>query len=346
MANRSIWLGEDKQLSIRKIEDSYEPLAHEVLVEVSYSGINPADVSHGRVGFNNCVAGYDFAGTVIKAGSARQDTCSPGEKVLGFAAPLLQKPKQYGAHQKYHCARHFIYHVPPSMPMPEAACLMVVTHTAADALFNQLALPFGDSQLPILIWGASAAVGTAAVQFAKMAGCFPILATASSKNHEALYALGATECFDYRDPDVVEKVKMSVQRHTENPLQRVLDCVVSRGKPSSTELCEAIADIGARFTSPVTASYAAKQQWRRTFACRNVDVDFPLPDGTLLKHEAMPDWQANIDRATKWAIEHYGQGYCMPRVNVVHGGEEGMKAMLHVVGGGASMEKYVIQHPI
>ena len=346
MANRAIWAGKDNNISLVEIQENYEPLEDEVLVEVHYSGINPADVSHGRVGFNNCVTGYDFAGTVIKAGLKRMDKFSPGDKVLGFAAPLLQKPKQYGVHQKYHCARHFIYHVPPSMPMPDASCLMVVTHTAADALFNQLAIPFSKSGLPILIWGASAAVGTAAVQFAKTAGCYPILITASTKNHESLQSLGATECFDYRDPDIVQNVKAALKRYTEKPLLHVLDSVVSRGSPSSTELCEAIADPGARFTSPIPATQAAKQEWMRTFACRNVDVNFSLPDGRVLKHDAMPTWQANIDRATKWAIDNYGNGYCMPRVKVVQGGEEGIKAMMHVVDGKASMEKYVIQHPI
>lgn len=49
--------------------------------------------------------------------------------------------------------------------------------------------------------------GTAAVQLARKAGCFPILVSASAKNHEALKDIVATECFDYRDPDVVGKTR-------------------------------------------------------------------------------------------------------------------------------------------
>lgn len=346
MPNRAIWLGEDEQVSIRDIEDSYTPLESEVLVEVLYSGINPADIKHGGLGFNNCVAGYDFAGKVIRAGRKRTDHFSPGDLVLGFSAPALNKPQQYGVHQKYHCAQHFIYHVPPTMPLPAASCLPVVTHTAADALFNQLALRFRENSCPVLIWGASSAVGTAAVQFAKMAGCYPILATASEKNHQALRELGATECFDYRDPNIVDNIKEALKRHSNKPLQHVLDAVVSHSQPSSTELCEAIADPGARFTSPMPVADQATKEWRPAFACRNVDVTLSLPGGVDLTYRAAPEWQANIDHATKWAIDHYDRGYVMPHVQVVKGGEKGIEAMINVAAGRASMEKFVIEHPI
>lgn len=345
MVNRAIWIGEDGRPSIRNVDEEYEPLDTEVLVEVLYSGINPADILHGLLGFKNCVAGYDFAGTVLKCGPARKDL-SPGDQVLGFADPLLNKPNQYGVHKRYHCARHFVYPVPPSMPMTDASCLMVVTHTAADALFNQLQVPFEQSGIPILIWGAASAVGSAAVQFAKMAGCYPILATASAKNHAALSALGATECFDYHDSEIVKKIQASLKQHTSKPLLHVLDAVVSRGQPSSTALCEEIADEGSRFTSSIPVAEGTAQKWEMAFACRNVDVDLTLPNGLVRKNPAVPEWQANIDKATKWAIDNYGSGYCMPNVVVVSGGEEGMEAMILVEQGRASMQKYVIEHPI
>ncbi len=71
----------------------------------------------------------------------------------------------------------------------------------------------------ILIWGASTACGHQAVQFARLAGLqdkhnitvltavtlltiakLEVIATASSRNHAALLALGATACEDYKDP--------------------------------------------------------------------------------------------------------------------------------------------------
>lgn len=351
MASRAIWLDKNSKLSIRTIEESYEPLPNEVLVEVQFSGINPADFKHGSRGFNECVAGYDFAGTVVKAGSDRQSQFKSGEKVLGFGAPALHKPKQYGTHQDFHCARHFIYHVPSNMPMADAGCLMVVTHTAADALFNQLQIPFepeaGNSQ-PILIWGASSAVGSAAIQFAKKAGCYPILGTASPKNFSKVLSLGATDCFDYRDPDIVQKIQSAVSKHTTKPLKRVLDSVVSLGEPSSTALCElCVGDAtDALFTSPVPAADDGKHHWSRTFACRNVDVDFHLPNGKVLVHKSDQQMQDKIDKATSWAIANYGGDYCLPNVVVVKGAEQGIKTMLDVAAGKASMQKFAIEHPI
>ncbi|KAJ5761287.1 hypothetical protein N7520_008443 [Penicillium odoratum] len=347
-ATRAIFTDHNGEPYIGTVDESYEPLPTEVLVKVEFSGINPADLGHARVGFNNTVAGYDFSGIVIKAGTAKEGQFQPGDRVLGFAAPALDKPNQYGVHQELHCARHFVYHVPPSMPMEDAACLMVVTHTAADALFNQLQLSFEDESQPLLVWGGSSAVGSAIIQLAKKAGCYPILTTASPKNHAKLLEIGATECFDYNDPKVVQKILSALTRYTTKPLKRVVDSVVSRGQPSSTSLCEACVNdsTDALFTSPIPAASDAKNHWSRTFACRNVDVDFKLPNGIVLKHTPNQPMQDKIDQATSWAISNYGQGYRMPNVVVVKGGEEGIRAMLDVSAGKVSMQKFVIEHPI
>ncbi|KAJ5959260.1 uncharacterized protein N7479_006410 [Penicillium vulpinum] len=348
-ATRAIFTDRSGEPYIGKIDEVYEPLPTEVLVKVEFSGINPADLGHARfLGLNNTVAGYDFSGTVIKAGTSKSNQFQPGDRVLGFAAPASDKPKQYGVHQEYHCARHFIYHVPPSMPMEDAGSLMVVTHTAADALFNQLQLSFENEIQPLLVWGGSSAVGCAIIQLAKKAGCYPILTTASPKNHAKLLEIGATECFDYRDPNVVQNIQSALKKYTTKPLKRVVDSVVSRGQPSSISLCEACVDdpSDALFTCPLPPTSDAKQHWNRIFACRNVDINFKLPNGTVLKHEADQSMQAKIDQATSWAISNYGNGYCMPNVVVVKGGEEGVRAMLDVSAGKASMQKFVIEHPI
>jgi len=56
------------------------------------------------------------------------------------------------------------------------------------------------------VWSGASSVGQFAVQLAKLAG-LTVVATASPKNHELLKSLGATHVFDYRDPDVVKKIK-------------------------------------------------------------------------------------------------------------------------------------------
>lgn len=127
------------------------------------------------------------------------------------------------------------------MQMEDAGCLIVVTHTAADALFNQLRLSFENASEPLLVWGGSSAVGTATIQFAKKAGCYPICTTASPKNHAKLLEIGTTECFYYNDKYAVQNIRSALLKYSNKPLKRVIDCVVSRGEPSSTLYLERLA---------------------------------------------------------------------------------------------------------
>ena len=53
---------------------------------------------------------------------------------------------------------------------------------------------------------AVAAVGHFAIQLAHLAG-YKIVSTASPRNHDLVRSLGADVVFDYRDPDVVAKIK-------------------------------------------------------------------------------------------------------------------------------------------
>ena len=93
----------------------------------------------------------------------------------------------------------------------DAACLTTITRTAADALFNLLGypLPDEDGKLqpgPLLIWGGSASLGIAAIQFAKAIGVSPILVTASLSQHRVLVELGAHEW-----PDIVRSPTWSAR---------------------------------------------------------------------------------------------------------------------------------------
>lgn len=348
---KSIWLTKENDVELREINEEYKPDADEVLVKVEYSGINPADIAHGPLGFNDYPAGYDVSGTIVEVGKDRVSSFKAGDRVTCFSPPQQTKKLAYGAHQDYHLCRHIVMKVPDSMPMQDAACIMVVTYTAADALINQLELPFDKkTKTPILIWGGSSAVGCAAIQLAKHMGLYPIITTASSKHHETLKSLGADACFDYRDSDVVAKIKAELKNHGNQPLSHVLDCVVKRDEPSSTVLCEQCCPnegADAKFTAPLPAAASKyRSKWASTFACRFVDVELQIPHGPKMVHKARPEWQAEMDKAVKWCFENYGNGYCMPNVVVVKGAEEGMKKIRDSRNGKASLEKYVIQHPL
>jgi NADPH:quinone reductase-like Zn-dependent oxidoreductase len=76
-----------------------------------------------------------------------------------------------------------------------------------------------------LIWGGVSSVGSAVIQIVKIIG-FRVHATAGSKHYEYLNALGASEVFDYKDKDVVEKIARAVKKDSVS-LDRGYDAVGS-----------------------------------------------------------------------------------------------------------------------
>ncbi|PMD45573.1 NAD(P)-binding protein [Hyaloscypha variabilis F] len=348
-SNRAIWISAQNELSLRPITETYEPEGAQVLVQVEYSGINPADLKHGlHLGLNDYPSGYEYSGKVIQAGEEAK--FSVGDLVLGHNLVGKNKPIYHGSHQDVLIGEHYISHVPPNMSMQEAACISIMVQTAADGLFNQLGLSGGgvlgeelDGE-PILIWGGATSVGVAAIQLAKAAGLSPILTTASKHNHAGLKALGATACFDYRDADVVFQIKSAVQELGGRPLKSIFDTV---GAPSSTQLCEECAENeNVAFAS--TLPQPGRPQWKMVLATRNVNFPFPKPGGGVHMMLANPEWQARIDRAITWCLSNYGsgRGFTIPHVRVVSGADDAIAAIKFVADGRSSFEKVVIKHPL
>jgi NADPH:quinone reductase-like Zn-dependent oxidoreductase len=77
--------------------------------------------------------------------------------------------------------------------------------------------------MPILVYGAGATSGQYAIQLLKLAGYKNILATASSKHHGHLRALGATHTFDYSSSNLTQEVEAAAGGKV--PL--ILDCVTA-----------------------------------------------------------------------------------------------------------------------
>ncbi|KAJ1327035.1 NADPH:quinone reductase [Microdochium nivale] len=359
----------DCQVTVRRDFGIPKPQADEVLIEVEFSGVNPADIRHGtHLGVVPVVLGYDFSGRVVS--SPPGSSLSPGDAVAGMTPTGIGRPARYGAHQKFLvCPVDWLFRVPTaSMPMSDAACLSVVASTAADVMFNIFGFPLpsqspnqseGNSKGgPLLIWGGSTAVGCCTIQFARACGVKSIFVTASPARHELLKSLGATRCFDYRDPDVAAKILAAVEAQQQGPVRYALDAAgsfgTSDGGPSSFEqmasCCPAPAkDDNNNKNSNVLLSSVTSQDPRSSFplATRARDVVLAMPGLphpiTIPADEAKA---AKITAGLHWAVENYGKGFSLPAVRTWSGKAEDALVELQNSDAQGTFGKLAIQHPL
>lgn len=134
------------------------------------------------------VLGTVYAGVVEKVGASVREF-KPGDAVFGCAPGL-----RFGCHAQYAAVpeNSAIAKKPEGLPFEEAAAL-VFGGTCALYFLEKAAPKEGQSAL---IYGASGAVGTMAVQVAHNLG-LRVTAAASGRNEELVRSLGASEFVDY-----------------------------------------------------------------------------------------------------------------------------------------------------
>lgn len=137
------------------------------------------------------ILGYTFSGVVAAIG-ASVSQFKPGDEVFGSTDMRM------GAHAEYLCfpENGVVIPKPAQLSHEEAACLPFGAHTALHYL--QLA-KVGPGQ-KVLIFGASGAVGSAAVQIAKILGAH-VTGVCSTANLEFVRTLGADAVLDYTKSD-------------------------------------------------------------------------------------------------------------------------------------------------
>jgi NADPH:quinone reductase-like Zn-dependent oxidoreductase len=331
------------------------PADDEYLVQVLYSGINPADIKHAsELGIRDVVMGYDFCGRVL--GTPKSPPNGPGQAkfaagqlVAGMTPSGIGRPHRYGTHRdQLACPEDLMFSVPESLPPQEAAALSVVTCTAADSLYCFFKAPSPDDkeqQGPnhgsLLVWGGSTGVGLCLIQLARVSRVSPIIVTASPARHELLRDLGATHCFDYRDPDVKSKIKEAVQGSQGGKLAFAIDAV---GSNEAVGLIEQLKDQETVFLT--TVFHPGKPGLKMPLACTRYDMALRLPNGMDITIPArVDDWKRSWN-AVGWAVAHYGKGFRMPAVEVFDGKAEDALVELEKVAAQAKFGKLVIKHPL
>jgi NADPH:quinone reductase-like Zn-dependent oxidoreductase len=140
------------------------------------------------------ISGIELAGEVEEAGSAVREF-AVGDRVFGVRS---------GAHAEYVCVREggALAHMPEGMTFVDAA-------PACDGAALALACLRTAGPLEgrrVLVYGASGAVGTAAVQLAKHLGA-QVTAVCGTKSVELVRSLGADEVVDFRQEDFTKSGK-------------------------------------------------------------------------------------------------------------------------------------------
>ncbi|MEL7131788.1 MAG: NADPH:quinone reductase [Pseudomonadota bacterium] len=183
-----------------------DPATGEVLVEVSYSGVNPSDVkarSGARPGvtkppFDQIIPHSDGAGRIVAAGDG-VSADRVGQRVWIWNG---QWQRPFGT-----AATHICLPADQAVPLPDevsdetGAILGIPGLTAAHAVFGG-----GDVRgQTVLVQGGAGTVGLLAVQLAKWGGA-KVIATARGDGLTAAEQVGADAVLNYTDPDLSKHI--------------------------------------------------------------------------------------------------------------------------------------------
>lgn len=183
--------------------DQPVPADNEVLIKVYASTVNRTDsgfrsaeyfVSRfwsGLLKPKHPVLGCEFAGIIEETGKS-VTTFKKGEQVFGF------NDKTWGGHGEYLTIAETgaLTHLPQNLSYKEAAA---ITEGAHYALCDIRAAKVTGGQ-NVLVYGATGAIGSAAVQLLKYWGT-NVTAVCDTKNVALVKALGANSVIDYQTQD-------------------------------------------------------------------------------------------------------------------------------------------------
>ena len=214
--------GPPKVLRLEEVERP-EPKDDEVLVKVHATTVNRTDC-HIRAakpflwrlfgaGFlrpKQRLSGSDLAGEVVAVGPA-VTAFAVGDDVFGTSG------YNFGAHAEFICVPEsgHITHKPTGLSFEEAAA---IADGALAALTSLKRVNLREGQ-KMVVYGASGAMGTAAVQLAKHFGAH-VTAVCNTKNVELVRSLGADRVVDYTKEEFTENgetydvVLDAVQKHS------------------------------------------------------------------------------------------------------------------------------------
>lgn len=153
--------------------------------------------------------GDDIAGTVKSVGEGVTEF-KEGDRVAAFH----EMRTDHGSFAEYGIApASTTFHIPTDTTFEQASTLPLAYHTAVVGLFDKLVLPTplypAQSETPLLVYGASSAVGAFAIKLAKLANIHPIIGVAGAGSDFAK-EIGCDIVVDRRKGQVVEDIKAAL----------------------------------------------------------------------------------------------------------------------------------------
>jgi NADPH:quinone reductase-like Zn-dependent oxidoreductase len=202
--------GPPEVVQVKEIEKPV-PKDNEVLIRVHATTVNRTDCGFRSANYfvsrfwsglfrpNNQVLGNEFAGKIEAIGKT-VTTFNPGDRVFGY------DDARFGAHAEYMvlAEKDAITTMPENLSYEEAA---PITEGAHYALSYIRAIKLNKHKgMQMLIYGATGAIGSAAVQLCKYYGA-EVTAVCNTKNLELVRSLGADEVIDYTRQDFTKTGK-------------------------------------------------------------------------------------------------------------------------------------------
>lgn|SRR5690554_2531719 len=201
------------------------PRKNEVLVKVHASTVNRTDCGFrsaayfvsrfwtGLIKPKIQILGCEFAGVVEEIGPEVRKF-KVGDRVFGF------DDHHFGGHGEFLTIRESkaITHIPDKLTFKEAAPLTEGAHYA----LNNIKAAKVQMDQNVMVYGASGAIGSAAVQILEHYGA-QVTAVCGTQNVELVSSLGATRVLDYQTEDFTQ---------TDEPYDFIFDAV---GKLSFNE---------------------------------------------------------------------------------------------------------------
>jgi NADPH:quinone reductase len=214
-----------------------DPGPHELLIKVIAAGSNVKDWWHLAQKNYSLNSGDDIAGTVHAIGSSVYGF-NIGDRVAAFH-PMGTSGGAYAEYAIAPC--HTTFHIPKYVSFEEASTIPLVSTTAAITLFRRQALPTpwspappSSPPIPLIVYGASSALGLFTVKLARLANIHPIIAIGGASHLHLLplldKSLGDT-FVDYCDgvESMMAQVASALQNSPFGPLKarHALDAISS-----------------------------------------------------------------------------------------------------------------------